>query len=56
MLGSQVEKETQSLAWKNYPNVEEKKNHGKTDVLYVVQVQGTRGSIYIGKGDRDRVT
>jgi hypothetical protein len=32
------------------------KTHGKIDLLCVVQVQGTRGAIYIDKGDRDSVT
>jgi hypothetical protein len=31
-------------------------NHGKTYLLCGGLVQGTRGTIYIGKGDRDSVT
>jgi hypothetical protein len=49
-------KETQSLTWKKLPQCGEEKNHGKTDLLCVVQVQGTMETIYIDKEDRDKIT
>jgi hypothetical protein len=48
------EKETQSLTWKELPNVEEKKPRENISIMWCI-VHGTMEPIYMGKGDSDRV-
>jgi hypothetical protein len=56
--GNLLENEVSKLAlnMEKTPRRGGEKNHEKTNLLYVVQIHGTRESIYIGKVDRDMIT